>query len=358
MTERRPTGLHVVTAAPLACAAALLMLCSVHAQEPAATYADLLRTYRSGAFESGVKALDAVLTEKDGQRQTHQWIEYSVRLKRQGDLEAALLICTEAIMVAWAQDDVYPERSLRTRGDPLRRLHQALKTMDRRSPFLRAWYLLWESFRQTQVYLPLPELDYLDEALDAFPNDAQVLLAAGSRQELNWLMSFSNSQRDPLGEPPAVTRFLVDARGFLRRSLAADDTESEARLRLVRVLLALNELGEAAETFAGYNWPAAGRGFEYLARLFEGDLHERRGDRAAAAKAYDRAIALVAVPQAARIARAHLAHSEGLRAEAAASVMRALSEPPTESDPWWWYIRGQAWLFDGYLKAARAMVRQ
>ena len=229
--------------------------------------------------------------------------------------------------------------------------------MDPKTPFLRSWYLLWESFRQVHVDQSLPlDLDFLAEALDAFPNDAQILLAAGSRHQLTWWMSLENAQRDPDGEPPSIRKFLMEARGYLRRSVKADAKESEARLRLVNVLLELNDLEDVPGLLTGHNWTADGPAFEYLARLFEGDLHERRGDRPAAAAAYDRAIGLVAVPQSAQVARAHVAHLEGQRAQAAALVTPALANRDDRMDPWWPYIRGQAWRFDSYLKLAHAMV--
>ena len=190
--------------------------------------------------------------------------------------------------------------------------------MDARTPFLKTWYLLWESFRHVHGNQPIPtELDFMPAALAAFPSDARVLLAAGSRYELAWSMSLENAQRDLEREPFGVTKLLTTARDYLRRSLAADSGEGEARLRLAHVLLELNELSSVAPILSSHDWTPDGPAFEYLARLFEGDLHERKGDRAAAAAAYDRAIALVDAPQSALVAKAHLAHLDGRRAEAA-----------------------------------------
>jgi hypothetical protein len=229
--------------------------------------------------------------------------------------------------------------------------------MDAKTSFLRSWYLLWESFRQVHVNQSIPfELDFLADALDAFPNDSQMLLAAGARHQLTWRMSLENAQRDPDGEPPSLRKLLMEARSYLRRSLKANAKESEARLRLVDVLLELNDLEDVAGLLSGHNWPADGPTFEYLARLFEGDLHERRGDRPAAAAAYDRAIGLAAVPQSAQVARAHIAHLEGQRAQAAALVTPALANRDDRMDPWWPYIRGQAWRFESYVKLAHATV--
>ena len=359
----RGMGRSVRRAVVMAMLGSFAVPIEAHAQPPAIfgaearAYGDLLTIYRSGAIERAVEVLDKLLAASDGQRQVLRWIGEAQRENRRTDLEAALLLYSDAIMIAWRYDDPYPTRLLKRYMSPIQRLHLTLKRMDQRSPFLRAWYLLWESFRQVNIHQLIPvELDYLDEALAAFPNDTQILLAAGSREELSWLMSFENAQRDPAGEPPSIRRSLFNARDYLRRSVAADPKGYEARLRLVRVLLELNELADASRLLAEHDWAPAGATAEYLARLFEGDLHERREDRAAAAAAYDRAIALVAVPQSARVARAHLAHLDGRRLEAAQTVTPALSNRSDQSDPWWTYIRGQAWRFDAYLQMARSMV--
>ncbi len=189
-----------------------------------------------------VEGLARLLAASQGQRQVTRWIGEMEDTNRRSELEAALLLYSDAIMVLWSHDDPYPTRLLAPYMAPFARLHLTLKKMEPRSPFLRAWYLLWESFRHVHVNQPFPpELDYLDEALAAFPNDAQILLAAGSRQELNWWMSLENAQRDPDREPPAITRLLTVGRDYLRRSVAADPKESEARLRLLHVLLELND---------------------------------------------------------------------------------------------------------------------
>jgi len=326
-------------------------------QADAHAYDDLLTVYRGGEIERAVEGLARLLAASEGQRQITRWIGEMQAANKRGELEAALLLYSDAMMIVWSHDDPYPARQLEPYLAPFERLHLALKRMEPKSPFLRAWYLLWESFRHTHVNQQIPvELDYLDEALAAFPNDAQILLAAGSRQELDWWMSLENAQRDPERESPGITRFLTAGRDYLRRSVAADANEPEARLRLLHVLLELNDLTNASRVLAEHDWAPDGAAFEYLARLFEGDLHERQGNRAAAAAAYDRAVALVDMPQAARIAAAHLAHLDGRRSEAAAIVTEALSTFSDRSDPWWPFIRGQAWRFEGYLKIAHAFV--
>jgi hypothetical protein len=96
--------------------------------------------------------------------------------------------------------------------------------------------------------------------------------------------------------------------------------------------------------------------FEYLAGLFEGDFHERSGNRKAAAAAYERASALAIVPQSALLAQAHVAHLDGRREDALRLTVEAFSANRVESDPWWNFVRGLAWRFEAYLTDARAVV--
>ena len=171
-------------------------------------------------------------------------------------------------------------------------------------------------------------------------------------------MSLENAQRDPDSEPPSI-RKVPQCRARLPSPQRQPPMpkESEARLRLIHVLLELNDLTDASRVLAEHDWTPDGAAFEYLARLFEGDLHERRGNRPAAAAAYDRAIALVAMPQAAAgRARPISRTSMDERSQAAATVTPALATRSDQSDPWWPYIRGQAWRFESYLKIAHSMV--
>ena len=326
-------------------------------EEEVRAYDELLDRYRAGAIEEAVAHLRKLLTASNGQRQITRWIDGARAANRRADLQGVLLLITEAIMAIWATDEPFPFGRLAPYLIPFQRLHVELKEMDARTPFLRTWYLLWESFRHVHVNHPIPsELDFMPAALAAFPSDSRVLLAAGSRYELAWWMALENAQRDLEREPFGVTKLLTTARDYLRRSLAADSGEAEARLRLAHVLLELNELSSVAPILSSHDWTPDGPAFEYLARLFEGDLHERKGARAAAAAAYDRAIALVDAPQSALVAKAHLAHLDGRRTEAAQTVAPVLSGNVKGVDPWWPFVRGQAWRFAAYRNAAHTQV--
>ena len=71
-------------------------------------YDSLLARYRSGAVEPAVAALTKLLEADGGQRQATRWISRTRDLNRRADLEAALLLYTDAIMLAWQNDHPFP----------------------------------------------------------------------------------------------------------------------------------------------------------------------------------------------------------------------------------------------------------
>jgi tetratricopeptide (TPR) repeat protein len=317
----------------------------------------ILADYRAGAIDASIAALAMLLADDDGSRRVSAWVTKAHEWNRREDLEAALLLFSEAVVAIWKADAPFPEGRLPPYSAALRQSYRLLRDLDRRTPFLRAWYLMWESFRQATVYHALPpELDYVDEALEDFPKDARILLATGSRHELNWWTSPYNARRNLSTQPLYVTRSLVAARDWLRRSVSADPNEAEARLRLIHVYLELDDLGPIAALLGSHDWSREQPAFRYLAALFDGDLHERKGDHAAAAAAYERASRLTGRPQSALVARAYVGHAHDERLDAARTVERAIGDWPDELDPWWLFIQGQAWRFDAYLKTARHMV--
>jgi tetratricopeptide (TPR) repeat protein len=270
-----------------------------------------------------------------------------------------LLLCTEALFKTWPQRSLAPQDQ-NSIWEPIDFLHDTLERMEAKSPFLKSWYLLWEAFRQSQImyrWNGWPE--YLNAGRSAFPDDARILLAAGSRKELEWWTV--GIPRRLVGDVPNPVReqtldYLLQAKKLLRRSVDADPRETEARLRLAHVLIELDEFGEAEAILATTEWETDEPAFEYLARLLEGAVNERKGNAEAALTSYDRAIDLVAASQTARLAKARLLRASERRAEAVAAATAALNESSSQLDPWWVFINGQAWRRDVYLKAARSMV--
>ncbi len=111
------------------------------------------------------------MTASNGQRQITRWIDGARAANRRADLQGVLLLITEAMMAIWATDDPFPFGRLAPYMIPFQRLHVELKEMDARTPFLKTWYLLWESFRQVHANQPIPtDLDFIPAALAAFPS--------------------------------------------------------------------------------------------------------------------------------------------------------------------------------------------
>ena len=314
--------------------------------------------YRAGNIDAALDHIAALSKSSAFAREKQAWINTATRRKDVRNLEGALMLQTEALFVAWNQADQFRATVSPALLQDAKRLHHAVEAVAPKSPFIRGWYLLIESFYQGKSCLSVPMLSvYLHRALESFPGDAELLLAAGSRYELMWWFAADNPQRHPSGRAGLFVDQLHRARTFLRQSVASRVVIDEALLRLARVLAALGDLDEAATHLKRYLSVVSDGSARYMGHLVLGDLHERRGDRRSAAAAYQAAIAGVPVAQSARLAAAYLAHAEGNRAESAQEVVRAMSEPLTNADPWWWYVRGRWWRFERDLKGMRAQVQ-
>jgi tetratricopeptide (TPR) repeat protein len=288
----------------------------------------------------------------------NDWLTGARRARDVAALELALMLHTEGALDGFSEGAALGMRSWFVQLAAIRRIFEALRSLAPGTPFLRNWYLLWESIQQGVGLTTIAQTaDYLSLALEDFPNDPEVLLAAGSRYEMLWWHRSPNPQRQPSGGSGS-DRQLRTAADWLRRSLQADPRSPEPRLRLGRVLFLLGDIKAAEAELRQSTSAAAGPAFHYLGLLFLGDLLEHRGDTAAAVAAYRSAIGLVTVDQSARVASAQLAHKEGRRSEAAEEIGRALDRPTTGTDPWWAYIRGQWWRFETHRAIALTMVRR
>jgi tetratricopeptide (TPR) repeat protein len=362
---------------------AIVVALPIPAWAQALTYDEAVRLYQAGKVDEAIAGVQAILAKSTVNvnrfvnttatsvttvalpQQISEWIDGAVRGRRQQDLEAALMLQTEAVFAAQADADATASVFLAFTSTlrqlaAIRRLHDALIVIvDQEDRFLRCWYLLWESHAQaTGTGQGAADADYLERALKRFPQDGEVLLAAGSRAEARWWRADGNPLRDPGARPDAGATWLRDAADWLRKSLTANPGLQEARLRLGRVLFLLGDVDSSMTALDAVRSSDADAAWLYVADLFQGDLLEQRGDVAGAARAFASAARRVPNAQSARIAAAHLAHASGDRAAATEEIGRAFDSRVDAADPWWWYTRGIAWRFDNYLKAATAMVRR
>jgi tetratricopeptide (TPR) repeat protein len=342
--------------------ATVILACCVIGVVPspagAQTYQEIIGAYRRGEFDRAVANMVALVESIAGRQEREEWLQQAVRQKRSADLAAALLLHTEVAFDRLALTGPPGRGSMPIHFGIVDSIHDAVHRFPERRAYLRLWYLLWESLRQSNpIWIDSSRLDYLQKGLELFPGDSELLLAMGARYELSWWYFQENSHHGVNGKGSA-DNLLRTARDYLRKSVRSAPAPSESVMRLSRVLTQLGELDAATTEIERFKTVNEGPAFRYLGWLFEGDLLERRGNLAAAARAYDQAIGLVGVPQSALIARAHVAYALGERRDAAARVATAMALTNKQSDPWWWYIRGMSWRVNFYLAATRKMVQQ
>jgi len=210
---------------------------------------------------------------------------------------------------------------------------------------------------------------HLKNAREAFPNDAEILLASGSAEEM-----IANpvvvSQRLPVRITPVLREAqehhsrqarLDAAEEYHRAALKIDPRLAEAHMRLGRVLQERGgraaEARRSLETARDLKPPSD---IGYLAALFLARLTEDEGDAASAHAQY------VAITTRWPDCQAgHLGSSRGFEArgdrQAALGALLPLFRAPKDRacpvDPWWTYGLGQAWRLRAHMEALRARVR-
>lgn len=187
--------------------------------------------------------------------------------------------------------------------------------------------------------------DHFDDALRLFPDDARLLLLAGSLHET--LASPSLQALLKSASLPIATTFSIGsaraelgrAEPLLRRAVSIDPHDAEARIRLGRILSLQGRHAEALTELKQVNQSAPGL-LQYYASLFTGDAAEALGRLDEAHVAYTRAASLYPRAQAPRFALSQLIAGAGDLRAAGDALDRALSdasEPTPDDDPHWTY---------------------
>jgi tetratricopeptide (TPR) repeat protein len=321
---------------------------------PTSPYAHVLDLYRAGQDQAARRALAEIPSAE---------IEWSQRIllkafdSTMGDessraaasMRVAALVHTERAIAAHDRDN-FPE--WRYQLGMARTYVEKLASRDRSTPFPRTWCLMTMAYLQGHFSLRAAK-EFGDWAHESVGDSPELFLAMGATQEMGWTAQHEEGADSPLKGD------LKDAERAYRNALAAQPGLVEARLRLGRVLTLHGDTEGAVRILAeiGEESEAA---YRYLARMFEGDLFERRGDAAEAKRRYLAATALLPRAQSAYIALAHVRHSTGARAAAAADVRATTLDTsvPDIGDPWFWYARGLSWRANGYLDDLKEMMRQ
>ena len=226
---------------------------------------------------------------------------------------------------------------------------EKLASRDRRAGFVRTWPLMVLALLH-EGRMVLAATEFGRRFRDPGGDSPELLVALGATEEMAWWIHHEEDA------DPGVKGDLKDAERHYRQALIISPAFTEARVRLGRVLALrddpegikiLGQIGESAEA-----------PYRYLARLFEGDVFEKRGDTAEAEQRYSDAVALIPTAQSAYMALAHVRHARGARAEAAQDVRSTTAARGVldTADPWFWYSRGTAWRGPGYVDALKKMI--
>lgn len=264
-------------------------------------------------------------------------------------LQAAVLLHTD-----FAMSD---EESGRGRLAPIhwrtaRRFIDRMQDVERREALRRNWLLMVAYYFQTTIFAGNTRSGYdrakryFDEAVASFPDDADVLVSAGTLYEWNGTL------------PRGLKTDLNRAESLYRRAVIARPNSAEARLRLGRSLIKQERHQEAETPLRDVLTIDENAFWSYYAHLFLGRLSEKAGGVPEAIEHYRSAMHLLPHWQVAYIALAHALRVSGDRDEARAILNRGVTmRPPfAQLDGWWVYERGRCGRWLPLLKRLREEV--
>jgi tetratricopeptide (TPR) repeat protein len=232
-----------------------------------------------------------------------------------------------------------------------------------------------------QTYRMLDSLDQqLARAREQFPDDAMVLLALGSLEEVRATAVELNMAKQPEGVlrmPRAAWQRAAQkirwdkAEVHFRAALKADPSLSEAHLRLGRVLRLRGKLKEAhqeletaasgARQSAPVPMPAFGPPMvmPYLSQMYLAEVIEEEGDAAGALAKYQDIVRQWPSCQSGLLALGRAYEARGDR-QAALNAMQPLFREQSKRaciDPWWAYNLGQGWRIGPFLRDLRQRLK-
>lgn len=220
--------------------------------------------------------------------------------------------------------------------------------------FQRDWLLAAGLFNHQLIFVNLaeeafPRADrFLHNAVRLYPNDAEVLLAAGS------LLEWSGSLRG--GDPS----HLKQAEELYSRARRLAPKEPEILLRHGSVLEKLGREDEAAVPLLQVLELDAKENLIYRSRMALGGMAERDGRLSEAIVHYEAAANAIPSWQVADVALGHALHDSGSHERAREVLGRALAMDARTADEtlggWWSYELGIALRFEPLFERMRAEV--
>ncbi len=306
-------------------------------------YQAVVRRYASGDREGAVAELSAwpdwrirrevPILNHEWQRSHRRAAALSPELWGDIPMTAALMLHTDCARRAHSEGK--PARPHETAAWSIAR---TLTRDPTRRVFARRWYEAYAELAQADHRWG-EALDWAQRGLEDFPSSAELLLVAGSIEEMEGLQAAlaapPSSQEDSV-DPSArrshsellqrseVRGYLEQARRSLRAAITADPTRAEGYLRLGRVAWRLGETAEARIALQAALARSAGDRTTFLAHLFLGRLDEEAGHLDEAVASYEAALALEPRCQSARLALSHARLRSGAAVAARLEVEEAL----------------------------------
>jgi tetratricopeptide (TPR) repeat protein len=334
-----------------------------------ATYLTALSNYRAGdlaAAFGNVKELEAAALSDITRRLIRPNPAPGSSWSRL--LTAAIMLHTEVFFIrAEAHPAAAYDPYIRSARSLVRGLIEAGRDGERgfgeaERIFARDWYLLLISFQHGRAEIGWSRA-YLEEALKLFPKDPHFALARGSDYEMlsdmrAGYLSNLDSEGSLRGQSKVnPDRELEQAVRWFEQAIALEPELVEARLRLGRVLHRRGEYDRAARELDVVRQSAPWKELRYLALVFRGMVEAARGAYEPAEGFYAEARRILPRGQTAAIASAQAAYLRGRVSDAGATIQATLQQRNKE-DPWWVYISGEYWHFEGRLETLRRFVRQ
>ncbi|HYL35153.1 MAG TPA: tetratricopeptide repeat protein [Bryobacteraceae bacterium] len=229
-----------------------------------------------------------------------------------------------------------------------------------RDPQVREWYRATGSWMQR---IEDHDTTHLDRARQLFPDDPDILFLSGCQRETFASPRIQGGIADvklPKGLAIDIASDrdeLRRAEEYFRRAIAARPGMTEAHLHLGHVLLLRGSDADASAHLQQARDSLADPELEYYRALMLGTAEEHLGRLDAARASYDSAARLEPSAQAPLVALSELERRRGNRAAALQALQRAFAMPSSDydrDDPWWRYYTSQARDADEQIDRMRA----
>jgi tetratricopeptide (TPR) repeat protein len=249
-------------------------------------------------------------------------------------------------------------------------------------PFARSWYIAVSRRLRDRAQLFMAE-GLLERGREHLPNDPSVLYESGvlheqiatfaavitetvtstpppfSRGPGTSLQSMASTSRSEVNRNIQERRRALDrAHGWLRDAVRADSSSELSQLHLGRVQVLRGNDSDGAKLLQRLT-SSADPDTCYLATMFLGAMHQRRGRHDQAEAMYRRAIDKIPSAQAAYVALSEVLQKLGRGDESRGVLDDLLRHPAAKrTEPWWWYLAEPAGEARQRLDVLRASVRQ